>query len=251
MVENKAKILISKYLPNSLLDKEKRPAFITLLLITLIMLIVEYFGWQGPFRDFYYQYPVLRIGPLPFMAQVFTSASFFLFLFIIPAIFHYLVPIDKVNLSGLNIPKWREAFIDYFPLVAIMLPALWFVTQDPQFNQFYPLYRPTSLKMLLVYEIVYLTQFISVEYFFRGFGLFRLERCFPGYGVAVMVLPYALIHIHKPFPEAIASIIAGLILGKLALKTGSVWPGVIVHGCIALSTDLFSLFHSGLLQLLH
>jgi membrane protease YdiL (CAAX protease family) len=74
-----------------------------------------------------------------------------------------------------------------------------------------------------------------------------MEAMFPRYGVFLMVLPYALIYIHKPFPEALTSIVAGLVLGFLALKSRSIWPGILVHTTIAFSTDLFSLIHSGIL----
>jgi len=121
---------------------------------------------------------------------------------------------------------------------------------QPSFHQFYPLYKPETLKLFLLFELVYLTQFISVEFFFRGFGLFRVERLCPGWGVVLMAIPYSFIHIHKPFGEAVGSIVAGVVLGSLALKTRSIWPGVIVHACIALSADLFSLYHSGRLSLL-
>ena len=61
----------------------------------------------------------------------------------------------------------------------------------------------------------------------------------------IMMLPYALIHIHKPFPEAIGSMFAGLILGNLALKSRSIWFGVLLHMSIALSMDFLGLFNSG------
>ena len=60
-----------------------------------------------------------------------------------------------------------------------------------------------------------------------------------------MVLPYALIHIHKPFPEAIGSIFAGLVLAHLALKGKSIWPGVVLHMMIAVSMDFLGLWNSG------
>jgi len=65
-----------------------------------------------------------------------------------------------------------------------------------------------------------------------------------------MVIPYALIHVHKPLPEALAAVVAGLVLGWLAVKTRSIWPGVLVHGSVALMMDVFALFHAGRLQAL-
>ena len=65
-----------------------------------------------------------------------------------------------------------------------------------------------------------------------------------------MVVPYALLHIHKPFPEAMGSIVAGLVLGMLALKTRSIWPGLVVHGGVALAMDWFALLRSGTMAVL-
>ena len=64
-------------------------------------------------------------------------------------------------------------------------------------------------------------------------------------------LSYALIHIYKPFPEAVGSIIAGYVLGWLALRTRSIWPGVFVHCSVALAMDTLALWQTGrLAQLL-
>ena len=163
----------------------------------------------------------------------------------LPFIFNLLFPVKTIKSTGLKLPKLRESIKIYFPLVIIMLPILWIACGQKSFYQFYPLYKPDSLKMFLYYEVIYLTQFFSIEFFFRGFGLFRLEKFFPGFGIYIMVIPYSFVHIHKPFGEAVGSIIAGVILGKLALNSKSIWPGVFVHGCIAFSADLFSLIHSG------
>ena len=93
-------------------------------------------------------------------------------------------------------------------------------------------------------------QFVAVEFFFRGFMLFRLERYAGYHAVALMVIPYALIHLHKPFPEAVGAIVAGIVLGFLALRTRSIWPGVIVHCGVALSMDVFAMINSGRIHLL-
>lgn len=246
--------LLKRYLPEVFFrDKGPRLAG-TIILIAAIMLLVEYFGWQGPFFNYAKNSPVFKYEPknhVFFMAQVFTSSSFALFFFIIPLLYNFFLPIDKNdNGIGLSLPKKGTLLRDYAPLVLIMLPVLWFACQQPSFYKFYPLYKPTDLKMLVLYELVYLTQFVSVEFFFRGFGIFRLEKLCPGYGVLLMVIPYSFVHIHKPFGEAVGSIVAGIILGHLALKSKSIWPGVIVHACIALAADLFSLYHSGRLAAL-
>lgn len=241
--------LLKRYLPPVFFEEKGIRSALTIVLIAAIMLIVEYYGWQGPFFRFAKGSTLFRFedkNTVILMAQVFTSTSFALLFFLIPLLFNFFCPINSEDNSvGLGLPKGEGVLKDYLPLVLIMLPILWFACGRPSFYQFYPLYKPESLKMLLVYELIYLTQFVSVEFFFRGFGVFRLERLAPGYGVLLMVIPYSFVHIHKPFGEAVGSIIAGIILGRLALKSNSIWPGVLVHACIALSADLFSLYHSG------
>ena len=243
-----------KYLPPQLFEKEGVRGCLTILLIALIMLVVEYYGWQGPYINYVKQKMSFFGRPgneVFFQAQVYTSVSFGIFFFTIPLLFNYFLPLSGTDSNiGLKLPDWKIAFKDYSPLVLVMLPILFFVCMRPGFNQFYPLYRPETLKMLVYYELIYLTQFISVEFFFRGFGVFRLEKLCPGWGAILMVIPYSFVHIHKPFGEALGSIIAGLVLGRLSLKTGSIWPGVIVHACIAVSADLFSLYHAGKLATL-
>jgi uncharacterized protein len=241
------KKVILSYLPESIIEKDKRNLFLTFIFIAMIMLIVEYFGWQGPFLKIgkYFSFVRADAKSFTFYAQVFTSLSFMTFFFILPLIFNFFFPIDADKGTGLGSFDTKTSLKTYLPIVIIMLPVIWIATSSPGFYRFYPLYRPESLKMFFVYELIYATQFIGIEYFFRGFGLFRLEKVMPGYGIAIMVIPYSFVHIHKPFPEAVGSVIAGIILGHLALKTRSIWPGVFTHIAIALSADTFSLVHSG------
>lgn len=234
-------------LPNELIEKDKRNSFLTFFFISLIMLLVEYYGWQGPFRHISRHIPIARkdLGNYTFYSQVYTSLSFLFFFFILPYGFNKIFPIKGLLSTGLEKFDLKKSVKVYSPLIILMLPVLFFATSSPDFYRFYPLFKATNVKILIIYELIYATQFIGIEYFFRGFGLFRLEKIIPGFSIGIMMIPYALVHIHKPFPEAFGSIFAGLVLGKLALKTGSIWPGVITHVTIALSADIFSLYHSG------
>lgn len=238
------------FIPNSLKETDKRNAFLTFLFISFIMLVVDYYGWQGPFRRFGRLIPFVRrdLSNFNFYAQVYTSISFLFFFFLLPLVFNYLFKLGEDRETGLGKFNVKDSFKAYLPLIIVMLPIVWIATSSPGFYKFYPLYRPDSIKMFLIYELIYATQFIGIEYFFRGFGLFRAEKIMPGYGIAIMVIPYSFVHIHKPFPEAIGSIGAGIVLGHLALRSKSIWPGVFTHVAIALAADTFSLYHAGILR---
>ncbi len=220
--------------------------FITLVTIAVSMLVIEYFGWQTPFHGLAYErglYDSYSRNDLNFYAQLWTSVSFFIILVVVPFITHKA---GKQNF-GIGLSP-RNFFINlkpYLIILAFMIPVVFTACLSPQFNQFYPLYRPPSFDDWMIFELIYMTQLFCVEFFFRGFGLFRLEKYMPGKAVFIMMLPYVLFHIHKPFPEAVGSIFAGLILGFLALKSKSIWPGVFTHCIVAFSADAFSLYHSG------
>jgi membrane protease YdiL (CAAX protease family) len=58
-----------------------------------------------------------------------------------------------------------------------------------------------------------------------------------------MIVPYCMIHYGKPLPETLGAIVAGLVLGTLALRTRSIWGGVLIHIGVALTMDMLALGH--------
>jgi uncharacterized protein len=100
----------------------------------------------------------------------------------------------------------------------------------------------------LIWEGAYGLQFLALEFFFRGFLLFALARSFGSQAIFIMVLPYMMIHYSKPLFEAFSAILAGIILGTLALKTRSIYGGMLIHVAVSWSMDLLALYHKGLLQ---
>jgi uncharacterized protein len=227
------------------LDAIKSTEMVLFFTVTLAMLIIEFFGWQGPFH-FHFQstdwYRALSQNDRFFYAQAWTTFSFFLVLVIFPTIIFKLLVKDVDWLLSAPV---KASGKQYLILYAVMLPVLIAVATRPQFYEFYPLFRPADGWSWFMFELVYLPQFFAVEFFFRGPALGLASRIKKGIAPIVMMLPYALIHIHKPFPEAIGSMFAGLVLGHLALKSQSIWFGVLLHMGIALSMDFLGLFNSG------
>jgi uncharacterized protein len=68
-----------------------------------------------------------------------------------------------------------------------------------------------------------------------------LKRDLGAHAVFVAVVPYCMIHFQKPLPEALGAIVAGIILGTLSLRTGSVLGGAAVHVAVALTMDVLAL----------
>jgi len=130
----------------------------------------------------------------------------------------------------------------YFGLFLIVLPAVIIASQTSSFNLTYPFYKWANRSAfdLWAWELLYALQFFSLEFFFRGFMLRALAPRMGSAAIFVMVVPYCMIHYGKPMPETLGAIIAGIVLGTLALRTRSIWGGVLIHVGVALTMDLLA-----------
>ena len=75
------------------------------------------------------------------------------------------------------------------------------------------------------------------EFFFRGYLLFGLQKSVGNIAaVVIQALAFGLLHWGKP--EMISSFAAGIILGVVALRAKSFFPGFVLHWAASLSFDL-------------
>ena len=127
---------------------------------------------------------------------------------------------------------------------ALMIPILILALQlFPAFQYRYPLCKIAGSRwqLFIPYELAYGVYMFSWEFFFRGFMLFGLERKFGRYSILIQTLPFAVMHYNKPFPEAIGSIFAGVLLGVIALETRSFIYGAAIHWFVAMTMDVLAL----------
>ena len=97
----------------------------------------------------------------------------------------------------------------------------------------------------MAFERLYLMQFVAVEFFFRGFLLHGAKHRFGAWAILLPLIPYMMVHFGKPPAEAAGEVVAGLVLGFLSLRTGSILYGVVLHAGVALAMDLASLTQQG------
>jgi uncharacterized protein len=187
----------------------------------------------------------------PMTPWLWWAGGTFLLWVIVPCCFALLAR-KRIIDFGLSIrgalPKWWV----YLLLFGIVMIGVFWAAHQPGFTSTYPFVKPRYAEqftwgLLLAWWVVYGAQFFAVEFFFRGWMLFSLEKHFGLGAIAVMIVPYCMIHYHKPLPEALGAIIAGIVLGWLALKTRSIWGGVVIHVAVAISMDALSLWKQGAL----
>ncbi|HEY2911268.1 MAG TPA: CPBP family intramembrane glutamic endopeptidase [Gemmataceae bacterium] len=139
----------------------------------------------------------------------------------------------------------------YASFAVIMVPLVVLFSAEERFQAVYPFYRIHSRDeigpLFYRWEAIYACQFMALEFFFRGFIVHGVKHRFGAYAVFVMVIPYCMIHFHKPWPEACGSVLAGVGLGVVSLVTKSIWPGAALHITVAWGMDFSSLWRRGFL----
>jgi membrane protease YdiL (CAAX protease family) len=156
---------------------------------------------------------------------------------------------------GLGLGDWRAGLALSGLFLAVMVPAVWAVAGTKMFAGAYPLAGQgayslklagttaveRSLGLFALYEAAYFLYFVGWEFLFRGWMLNGLlPRFGRGGAILIQTAPFALMHLGKPEVEALGSILAGIALGILALRTRSFWYGALLHGFIAVWMDLLS-----------
>lgn len=211
-----------------------------MLYVACALTSIEYFGRPSSFSAWFPDLARQQYGVYP---NVWWAAV---------TIAVYLLPLLLIKWGyrerwadyGLNLRIKRQHLLLYAVLFLLVLPFVVLAAQQPAFLQTYPFFRQAHLApagIVLLWEAAYLLQFFALEFFFRGFLLFSLERRLGMSALWVAMLPYCMIHFHKPPLEAFGAIIAGVALGYVALRTRSIFGGVLVHIGVAATMDALAL----------
>ncbi|HMO82456.1 MAG TPA: CPBP family intramembrane metalloprotease [Pyrinomonadaceae bacterium] len=174
------------------------------------------------------------------------------FYFVLPVLIIKFVWRAKIRDFGLKSSFEKEFWRVLVGATAIMLPLVYLASLTDGFAAKYPFLQiyndePYLGTTLLVWELLYFIQFFGLEFFFRGFLVHSLKPSLGLYSIFVMTVPYCMIHFGKPMPETFSAIAAGIFLGWLSYKNGSIWLGLVLHCMVAFSMDIFALGTKGLL----
>jgi membrane protease YdiL (CAAX protease family) len=233
----------------------EREAWIVLISSTLLLLVFFYWGRAG----FY-----TRSGLIDWVADSvggpfteFPGVGGYLWWGLASLVMRVVVPLLIIIFVIKRSPRsygFRLSGISrhlpiYGAMYLVMLPVLFVVSGFNSFENFYPFYSRAAEggSAFWLYEAGYALQFVGVEAFFRGFMTFGLLRRFGWLAIPVMTVPYTMIHFTKPMPEATAAIVAGLVLGYLAVRSRSFVPGIFLHVSVAITMDLLVLWRAGAL----
>ena len=162
---------------------------------------------------------------------------------VIPMIAIAFMPGERIRDYNLSAQGFIKHIWIYVVLFLAVFPAVIIASTTSAFRHTYPFYKMANRSYgdLAAWECLYAAQFLSLEFFFRGFILQGLRRALGANALFVMIVPYCMIHYGKPMPETFGAIGAGLILGTLAMRTRSIWGGVMIHVGVAISMDVLAM----------
>jgi len=227
-----------------------RKVLVVLVTIPVVLTLSEYWGQPRSLFQFLRAAHVTGDATtLMLLGNIYWSCCCFLCYMVIPALVMRIYLDRSVLECGLKMKGITRHLGIYAALFLAVFPFIVIASFGRSFQATYPFFMPGAGKwpLFLLFELFYLAQFLYLEFFFRGYILFNLEKQMGYYSVLVMTIPYCMIHYHKPFLEAMAAIVAGIVLGTLALRTRSIWYGVLIHVSVALSMDIISLLQKGML----
>lgn len=218
----------------------KYAAPISLIYTAVVLTLMEYF-FIPPRAEVLLNGKHFSNWPVPSMeAGLVWGVSCVVGFFVVPAILIHVFSGSNFRAHGLNFSGFKEHVKTYFALYLVMVPLIYVASLQPEFRNTYP-FIPDARKSMgsfLVWELVYVLQFFALESFFRGYLLFTLERSMEKWtAICVMLVPYVMIHFHKPVFECLGATIAGLVLGHLSLKYRSWIGGAILHALVGVSLD--------------
>jgi membrane protease YdiL (CAAX protease family) len=154
-----------------------------------------------------------------------------------------LFPKDSLLDMGLRFRGFVKHLWLYGVCLLFVVPAVFVVANEPDFGNYYPFYKLSSRSWVdfMVWEAMYFLQFFALELFFRGWMLGAVRRALGSSAIFAMAVPYCMIHYGKPYLEAHGAIVAGIVLGSLAMRTRSIYGGFLVHVTVAFLMDFLAL----------
>ncbi len=152
-------------------------------------------------------------------------------------------PHDSILDMGLRTKGFFSHLWIYILCLVVVVGAMFLLSNQKDFLEYYPFYKRADRSWfdLIAWETAYLLQFFALEFYFRGFILSALRRTMGAAAIFVMAVPYCMIHFGKPYLEANGAIVAGIVLGSLAMQTRSIYAGFLVHVTVAGLMDYFAL----------
>lgn len=218
-----------------------RPLWLTAV-ATLAMVAYHYHSTDPPAFFVEWASELLDIPHRRFHQHLWSHLTAVVLLMLVPLVMCFWLEGWTPRDLGLGVRGSGRETLIVLGLWAVMIPVVYLVHDSESFARTYPRFAPAAhdLRLFLLYEGFYLVKWIAWEFFFRGFMLFGFGKDFLHRSVLISTIPFTIMHFGKPEAETAGALFAGLVLCYLALKSKSIWPGVLLHWLVASTMDFFA-----------
>ena len=229
---------------------EKMPEYdwrplIVLGIVAVSLTLQEYYGQRKTYQEFFPPDMTANQGYWHLWGFAWWSGWRVFGYIVIPVAVILMMRGERVRDYYISFKGFFKHLWIYVAMYAAFSPVIYLVSHDESFLRTYPFYKLANRSSfdLWAWEGLYAVQFLALEFFFRGFMLHSLGRTMGSKAIFVMIVPYCMIHYGKPLPETMGAILAGVVLGTLAMRTRSIWGGVLIHVGVAVTMDVLALEH--------
>ncbi len=227
-----AAYLLQKIIPGNKTERKSKLFFLLLFIAPAVFAFRLSYSGYGSFVNRFWQGDEALFW-LDCINWIFRAALTILIIFCIWKAF------DKANKTFYGTAATGN-LKPYFIMVLCMIPLLALAATQKDFLAMYP--RVQSIQSLslnnkplhyIIYELSYGVDFISIEFFFRGFLILAFSRFAGTQAILPAACFYCTIHFGKPAGEAVSSFFGGTLLGLISYHSKSIWGGLVVHLGIA------------------
>jgi len=250
ILKNKKKFKMNKFykkevknLINQIKDLDKT-VIVVLIIIPVLTTISWYFTSRSFFRDNFYTSLFNQFQDIELVEIIYWFLSDSITFAIIPILIILFYFKGTLKNFGMNFQNRKKGFLFILPILFIIIPLTYFLSKNSEFSNYYPMLESVNYdwQTFLIFEILLFFYVFAWEFMWRGFVLFGLEKKFGFYAVFLQMIPFVIMHNGKPLLETLASIGGGLLLGYIAIRTRSIFYGVLIHFSLIFSLDLFCVF---------
>jgi membrane protease YdiL (CAAX protease family) len=176
-------------------------------------------------------------GNLDILPPIYSSALDYSICILIPFIFAFLIERRGIKSLGLRVYRLKESIILGIVLSAINAIGIYSILRlgGAQFSL-----APLTAPMILIGLLSYFSPGITEELPFRGYMQTRFQKEYRFYGVILVAILFAIVHLPKVIGlgmsfisgcvEFLAVLICGLAICYVYWKTKSVVSTILFHG---------------------
>jgi membrane protease YdiL (CAAX protease family) len=204
--------------------------------LTVLITIKIYQGDQSFFAA-HFSDPSWTEGEANWFRWLYHHLASLLLWALVPFILIKSVYKESLGDYGWKLGDWKFGLKASLISFVVMILPVYISSFNPEHREWYPLtsLATASAGYFALWGLSYLPHYIGWEFMFRGFVGVGMSKFYGKIGATgIQVIITVLLHIGKPMGETWGAAFAGVYLGWLTYRTGSVWWAILFHSYLGM-----------------